>query len=224
MLPSVLLKHSTLPLPIGSYSAVRNVLTTVTFNSSLISWLSNEAPWSRNPKLQKYFSQSCFATCLADWSLHRKACASLVKWPVTTSTSTEWEVSNNLISYCVNHYRCFLTVLSVFMFCYFCYVLSFVETAVALLQTIITPATNQMPHLWSETLPPEDQKWILKLVFKTGPKGKQELQAHLKLWSFPPPPTGVQPGSCSSPLFFSPTTSCLSQPGLWAAPVKWSRA
>ncbi|XP_056867691.1 uncharacterized protein LOC130513114 [Takifugu flavidus] len=57
--------------------------------------------------------------------------------------------------------------------------------------TLGTPAGNQLPRLWSETLPVEDHKWISKRLFRTGPKGKLELQDHLKLWYFPPQPSGV---------------------------------
>ena len=39
--------------------------------------------------MQKYLSLRCFATCLADWFCQGKACASLVKWSVTTCTSTD---------------------------------------------------------------------------------------------------------------------------------------
>lgn len=46
MLPSVLLKYSTLPLPIGWYGVIQDFLTPATFNSSLISRLSNNAAWS----------------------------------------------------------------------------------------------------------------------------------------------------------------------------------
>ncbi|XP_034005948.1 uncharacterized protein LOC117498012 [Trematomus bernacchii] len=49
-----------------------------------------------------------------------------------------------------------------------------------------TASPVQLPRLWSEGLPPEDHKWILKSLLKLGPKGKLALQDHLKLWYFPP--------------------------------------
>lgn len=65
-----------------------------------------------------------------------------------------------LMSYCVRHER-LLTILPVFMFCCLC---GKPCSAPPLLQTIVTPATNQRPRLWSERSLPEDHKWILKLV------------------------------------------------------------
>ena len=92
--PKVLLNRSTLPLPIGWYGVVWDFLTPATSSNSLISWLSNDAPWSEwirsgKPYIQKYLSHNCLATCFADWSLHGNECDSLVKWSVTTSTSTD---------------------------------------------------------------------------------------------------------------------------------------
>ncbi|KAI4792189.1 hypothetical protein KUCAC02_033549 [Chaenocephalus aceratus] len=52
-----------------------------------------------------------------------------------------------------------------------------------------TASPVQLPRLWSEGFPPEDHKWILKSLLKLGPKGKLELQDHLKLWYFPPEPS-----------------------------------
>ncbi|CAM4567614.1 unnamed protein product [Leuciscus chuanchicus] len=46
----------------------------------------------------------------------------------------------------------------------------------------------RLHRLWSETLPPEDHRWIASRLFKTGPKGKPELQDNLQLWYYPPQP------------------------------------
>ena len=65
----------------------------------------------------------------------------------------------------------------------------FVITKTADSRTETQAPTTQLPRLWSEGLPPEDHKWILKTVLKVGPKGKLELQNNLKLWYFPPQPS-----------------------------------
>ncbi|CAK6959843.1 uncharacterized protein LOC117764855, partial [Scomber scombrus] len=65
------------------------------------------------------------------------------------------------------------------------------------------PEACQLPGLWSEGLPPEDHKWIVRLLFKTGPKGKLELQDHLKLWYFPPQPSGVYNQAPAPDRFFA---------------------
>ncbi|XP_056224227.1 uncharacterized protein LOC130163830 [Seriola aureovittata] len=64
-------------------------------------------------------------------------------------------------------------------------------------------STPQLPRLWSEGLPPEDHKWILKMLFKMGPRGKLELQDHLKLWYFPPQPSGVYNQAPAPDRFFA---------------------
>ncbi|XP_048010533.1 uncharacterized protein LOC125244504 [Megalobrama amblycephala] len=46
----------------------------------------------------------------------------------------------------------------------------------------------RLHRLWSETLPPEDHKWIASRLFKMGPKGKPKLLDVLQLWDYPPQP------------------------------------
>ncbi|XP_016398328.1 uncharacterized protein LOC107731693, partial [Sinocyclocheilus rhinocerous] len=50
------------------------------------------------------------------------------------------------------------------------------------------PSVVPLPRLWSETLPPEDHKWIGKRLFKMGSKGKPGLRDNLQLWYYPPQP------------------------------------
>ncbi|KAJ8353650.1 hypothetical protein SKAU_G00212170 [Synaphobranchus kaupii] len=54
--------------------------------------------------------------------------------------------------------------------------------------TLQDQAPVQPPHLWSETLPPEDHKWIATTLFRVGAKGKLELRDNLQLWYYPPQP------------------------------------
>lgn len=64
-------------------------------------------------------------------------------------------------------------------------------------------STTLLPRLWSEGLPPEDHKWIEKSLFKLGPKGKLELQDHLKLWYFPPQPSRLYHQAPAPDCFFA---------------------
>ncbi|XP_031172172.2 uncharacterized protein LOC116061928 isoform X2 [Sander lucioperca] len=64
-------------------------------------------------------------------------------------------------------------------------------------------AVTSLPRLWSEGLPPEDHKWILKTVMKVGPKGKLQLQDHLKLWFFPPQPSPLYHQAPAPDRFFA---------------------
>ncbi|XP_056116177.1 uncharacterized protein LOC130092361 [Rhinichthys klamathensis goyatoka] len=50
------------------------------------------------------------------------------------------------------------------------------------------PSAVRLHRLWSETLPPEDHRWIASRLFKMGPKGKPELRDNLQLWYYPPQP------------------------------------
>ncbi|CAL8307416.1 unnamed protein product [Merluccius merluccius] len=70
-------------------------------------------------------------------------------------------------------------------------------------RTEAQPPTTQLPRLWSEGLPPEDHKWILKTVLKVGPKGKLELQNNLKLWYFPPQPSQLYHQAPAPDRFFA---------------------
>ncbi|XP_044026052.1 uncharacterized protein LOC122863539 [Siniperca chuatsi] len=64
-------------------------------------------------------------------------------------------------------------------------------------------STTQLPRLWSEGLPPEDHKWIVKTLLKLGPKGKLELQDNLKLWYFPPQPSHLYHQAPAPDRFFA---------------------
>ncbi|XP_034054489.1 uncharacterized protein LOC117534408 isoform X1 [Gymnodraco acuticeps] len=66
-----------------------------------------------------------------------------------------------------------------------------------------TASPVQLPRLWSEGFPPEDHKWILKSLLKFGPKGKLELQDHLKLWYFPPEPSHLYHQAPAPDRFFA---------------------
>ncbi|XP_057199129.1 uncharacterized protein LOC130559857 [Triplophysa rosa] len=50
------------------------------------------------------------------------------------------------------------------------------------------PSAVPLPRLWSETLPPEDHRWIAGRLFRMGSKGKPELRDNLQLWYYPPQP------------------------------------
>jgi len=66
-----------------------------------------------------------------------------------------------------------------------------------------TASTVQLLHLWSEGLPPEDHKWVRKSILKLGPRGKLELQDHLKLWYFPPQPSQLYHQAPAPDRFFA---------------------
>lgn len=61
------------------------------FSNELAFKLSHWSEWicSGNPYTQKTWSHNMLATCLAVWLVYGKALPALVKWSVTTSTSTE---------------------------------------------------------------------------------------------------------------------------------------
>lgn len=63
--------------------------------------------------------------------------------------------------------------------------------------------TPQLPRLWSEGLPPEDHKWIMKILLKSSPKGKLVLQDNLKLWYFPPQPNPLYHQAPAPDRFFA---------------------
>ncbi|KAM9715533.1 uncharacterized protein ACNS7B_021836 [Menidia menidia] len=65
------------------------------------------------------------------------------------------------------------------------------------------PSTPQPPCLWAEALPEEDQEWVVKALFRTGAKGKLELQENLKLWYDPPQPNNVYHQVPSPDRFFA---------------------
>ncbi|XP_035528006.1 uncharacterized protein LOC118335689 [Morone saxatilis] len=60
-----------------------------------------------------------------------------------------------------------------------------------------------LPRLWSEGLPPEDHRWISKVLFRLGSKGKLELQDNLKLWYHPPQPSQLYHQAPAPDRFFA---------------------
>ncbi|KAM9699274.1 uncharacterized protein ACNS7B_006892 [Menidia menidia] len=70
-------------------------------------------------------------------------------------------------------------------------------------QLLCPPSTPQLPRLWAEALPEEDHRWVVKKLFRTGAKGKLELQDNLKLWYFPPQPNPVYHQVPSPDRFFA---------------------
>ncbi|KAL2092076.1 hypothetical protein ACEWY4_011874 [Coilia grayii] len=70
-------------------------------------------------------------------------------------------------------------------------------------QLLPPPSTPQLPRLWAEGLPPEDHKWVGKVLLRTGAKGKTELQDNLKLWYTPPPPSHLYHQAPSPDIFFA---------------------
>ncbi|KAL2077905.1 hypothetical protein ACEWY4_025590 [Coilia grayii] len=70
-------------------------------------------------------------------------------------------------------------------------------------QLLPPPSTPQLPCLWAEGLPPEDHKWVGKVLLRTGAKGKTKLQDNLKLWYTPPPPSHLYHQAPSPDNFFA---------------------
>ncbi|KAJ8335563.1 hypothetical protein SKAU_G00389050 [Synaphobranchus kaupii] len=71
------------------------------------------------------------------------------------------------------------------------------------LSTLQDPSPVQPPSLWSDTLPPEDHKWIATTLFRVEAKGKLELRDNLQLWYYPPQPALLYHQTPTPDRFFS---------------------
>ena len=78
-----------------------------------------------------------------------------------------------------------------------------------------TETAYPLPRLCSEGLPPEVHKWIVKSLFKVGPKGKLELQDNLQLWYNPPQPSNLYHQAPVPDRFFAHTLLVWMPYKLW---------
>ncbi|XP_026120630.1 uncharacterized protein LOC113099961 [Carassius auratus] len=81
------------------------------------------------------------------------------------------------------------------------------------------PSVVQLPRLWSETIPPEDHKWIGKRLFKIGSKGKPALRDDLQLWYYPPQPALIYNQAPAPDRFFCHTLLLWMPYKLWRVKV-----
>lgn len=79
--------------------------------------------------------------------------------------------------------------------------------------------TPQLPRLWSEGFPPEDHRWIAKVLFRMGAKDKLQLQDNLKLWYFPPQPSPIYHQPPSADRFFAHSLLVWMPYKLWKVKV-----
>ncbi|XP_076869509.1 uncharacterized protein LOC143519694 isoform X3 [Brachyhypopomus gauderio] len=78
------------------------------------------------------------------------------------------------------------------------------ESSVVMSMPIHQPEnTAELPLLWPQTLPWQDQKWVSEALFRLGPKGKLELRDNLQLWYHAPPPALLYHQSPTPDRFFS---------------------
>ncbi|KAK7880493.1 hypothetical protein WMY93_032875 [Mugilogobius chulae] len=85
----------------------------------------------------------------------------------------------------------------------------------------VLPPPLELPSHWDEQLPPFQQDWIRKTLFKANPKtGKPELVAQLKLWWYPPQPPLIHTQPPSSPNAFFCRPLFLWMPlKMWSIPL-----
>ncbi|KAL1265440.1 hypothetical protein QQF64_003467 [Cirrhinus molitorella] len=62
---------------------------------------------------------------------------------------------------------------------------------------------SDLPLLWPQTMPQQDQKWVSEAIFRVGSKGKLELRENLQLWYHPPPPALLYHQAPTPDRFFS---------------------
>ncbi|XP_048048328.1 uncharacterized protein LOC125269464 [Megalobrama amblycephala] len=62
---------------------------------------------------------------------------------------------------------------------------------------------SDLPLLWPQTMPQQDQKWVSEALFRVGAKGKLELRENLQLWYHPPPPALLYHQAPTPDRFFS---------------------
>ncbi|KAI7807662.1 hypothetical protein IRJ41_008259 [Triplophysa rosa] len=60
-----------------------------------------------------------------------------------------------------------------------------------------------LPLLWPQTMPQQDQKWVSEALFRVGAKGKLELRENLQLWYHPPQPALLYHQAPTPARFFS---------------------
>ncbi|XP_026143958.1 uncharacterized protein LOC113118756 [Carassius auratus] len=67
----------------------------------------------------------------------------------------------------------------------------------------VSSQPEDLPLLWPQTMPQQDQKWVSEALFRVGAKGKLELRENLQLWYHPPPPALLYHQAPTPDRFFS---------------------
>ncbi|XP_052450243.1 uncharacterized protein LOC128011639 [Carassius gibelio] len=67
----------------------------------------------------------------------------------------------------------------------------------------VSSQPEDLPLLWPQTMPQQDQKWVSEALFRVGAKGKLELRENLQLWFHPPPPALLYHQAPTPDRFFS---------------------